>query len=191
VEEHLTHALQRQNIAPAFLERVKDRLDVRNKFDALGESLFSSVAAYAYQPSSRFLSFRAFQWFSYLLLSALFLFAIGGEEAWQDVLIYPGPSEIARLLLSMTHNLFDTTGLAALGSYVLITLFLGLRFFRRHRKALQRASRKKTGALRSVLSKQWEKNLDGLLQDLYELKKEAQSQLSLLTRTQAEEVESR
>jgi len=190
VEEHLAHSLQRQNIAPGFLERVKDRLDVRNKFEVLGESLFNAVASYASQPSSRFLGFRALQWFCYLFIFALFLFAIGGEKAWQDVITYPGPGEITRLLLSMIHNLFDTRGLAALGSYVLITLFLGLRFFRRHKKALQRASRKKTRALQAVVSKQWEKNLDTVIQDLYQLKKEAQSQLSALTRAQAEEVES-
>ncbi len=190
VEEHLAHSLQRQNLAPGFLERVKERLDVKNKFEVLGESLFSAVASYASQPSSRFLGFRALQWVCYLLISALFLFAIGEEKAWQDVITYPGPAEITRLLLSMIHNLFDTRGLAALGSYVLITLFLGLRFFRRHKKALQRASGKKTRALRAVLSKQWEKNLDTVIQDLYELKKEAQTQLSTLTRAQAEEVES-
>ena len=191
VEEHLAHSLQRQNLAPGFLERVKDRLDVRNKFQVLGESLFNAVASYASQPSSRFLGFRALQWVCYLLISALFLFAIGGEKAWQDVITYPGPAEITRLLLSMIHNLFDTRGLAALGSYVLITLFLGLRFFRRHKKALQRASRNKTRALQAVLSNQWEKNLDTVIQDLYELKKEAQSQLSILTRAQGGEGEPR
>jgi predicted GTPase len=190
VEENLAHSLQRQNLAPGFLERVKARLDVKMKFEVLGQSLFNAVASYASQPPPRFLGFKALQWFYYLLIFALFLFAVGGENAWQDVLIYPGPGEITRLVLSMIHNLFDTRGLAALGSYVLINLFLGLRFFRRHRKALHRASRNKTRALQSTLSKQWEKNLDPVIHDLYELKKEAQSQLSALTRAQAEEVES-
>ena len=191
VEERVAQALQLQNLAPAFLKRVKDRLAAGNKFEVLKESLFNSVASSASRPSSRFLGFRALQWSWYVLISALFLFALGGEKAWQDVMTYPGPSEITRLLLSMIHGLFDPKGLAALGSYVLINFFLGLRFLRRHRKALQRASRGKARKLRSVLSKQWERDLDGLIQDLYELKKEAQSQLSALTRAQPEEAESR
>ena len=191
VEEHLAHALQRENLAPGFLERVRERLDVKNKFEGLGESLFNAVASYASQPSSRFWAFRTVQWFWYLLIFALFLLAIGGEKAWQDTLADPGPHQIIRLLLSMIHNLFDTGGLAALGSYVLINLFLGLRFFRRHKKALQRASAKKTRALQSALSREWEDNLNGIIQELYELKKKAQAQLSALTRAQVEEEASR
>jgi predicted GTPase len=184
LEEHLAHSLQRQNLAPGFLERVRERLDVKNKFEVLGENLFNAVASYASQPPSRFRGLRIVQWFCYLLVFALFLLAVGGEKAWQDVLADPGPGVITRLLLSMIHNLFDTKGLAALGSYVLINLFLGLRFFRRHKKALQRASGKKMRGLQSALSKQWEESLNALIRDLHELKKDAQSQLSALTRVQ-------
>jgi GTPase Era involved in 16S rRNA processing len=186
VEEHLAHSLQRRNLAPGFLDRVKERIDVKNKFEVLGENFFSAVATYASRPSSRFRVFRIVQWSCYLLVFVLFLFAVGGEKAWQDVLTDPGPAEITRLLLSMIHNLFDIKGLAALGSYVLINLFLGLRFFRQHKKSLQRASGKKTRALQSALSKQWEESLNALIRDLHELKKDAGSQLSALKRVQTE-----
>jgi hypothetical protein len=191
VEEHLALSLHRRNLAPGFLERVKGRLDLKNRFEVLGENLFSAVGSYASHPSPRFRGFRAVQWFLYLFVFALFLLAVGGERAWQEVLADPGPAEITRLLVSMVHNLFDTKGLAALGSYVLINLFLGLRFFRRYKKALQRASAKKARSLQTALSKQWEESLNGLVRDLDEQKKEARSQLSALSRVQVEEVESR
>jgi hypothetical protein len=179
VEEHMGHAILQQNLAPSFLEKLKERLNTKRNLEALGVSFHSAVAAHADESAPpRFWGFRVFQWFVYLVVFVLFLFAIGGENAWQDVLNHPGTVQIMALVLSMIHNLFDAKGLAALGSYALINLFLGFRFYRRYRKVLQRGAQRKEQSLKHVLSRLWEESLDALIRDLRELKNEIQSQVS-------------
>jgi hypothetical protein len=179
VEEHLGHAILQKNLAPSFLEKLKERLNTKRNLEDLGVSFHDAVATHADESAPfRFWGFRLFQWFVYLAVFVLFLFAVGGEKAWQDVLNHPGPTQVIGLILSMIHNLFDTKGLAALGSYALINLFLGFRFYRRYRQVLQKGAQKKEQSLKQALSRLWEESLDALIGDLRELKNEIQSQLS-------------
>jgi GTP-binding protein EngB required for normal cell division len=183
LEEHMGHAILQRNLDPNFLEKLKERLDAKRNLEALGIRFYSAVAAHADESApSRFWGFRLFQWLIYLGVLVFFLFAIGGEKAWQDVLDHPGTRHVISLVLSMIHNLFDTKGLAALGSYALINLFLGFRFYRRYRKILQKESQSKEQSLKQALSRLWEESLDALIRDLHELKNEIQSQLSSFTR---------
>jgi GTPase Era involved in 16S rRNA processing len=185
VEEQMGHAILQRNLGPSFLEKLKERLNAKRKLEALGISFQSAVAAHTDESApSRFWGFRFFQWFVYLVVLVLFLFAIGGEKAWQDVLDHPGTTRVIGLVLSMIHNLFDTKGLAALGSYALINLFLGFRFYRRYRKILQKGAQRKEQSLKKALSNLWEESLDALIRDLRELRNEIQSHLSSFPRLQ-------
>jgi GTPase Era involved in 16S rRNA processing len=186
VEEHMGHAILQRNLAPSFLEKLKEHLNAKRNLEALRISFHTAVAAHADESApSRFWGFRFFQWVVYLVVLVLFLFAIGGEKAWQDVLNHPGTAQVMGLVLSMIHNLFDTKGLAALGSYALINLFLGFRFYRRYRKIVQKGAQRKEQSLKQALSRLWEESLDALIRDLHELKNEIQSQLSSFARPQA------
>jgi hypothetical protein len=185
LEEHMGHAIVQQNLGPGFLEKLKECLNTKRNLEALGVSLYSVVAAHSDEPGRpRFWGFRVFQWFVYLVVLVLFLFALGGETAWQDVLRHPGAAQVIGLIVSMIHNLFDTKGLAALGSYALINLFLGFRFHRRYRKVLRREARKKERSLKQALSGVWEGSLDALIRDLHDLKDEIQSQVSSFPKPQ-------
>jgi hypothetical protein len=179
VDERMGHAILQKNLAPSFLEKLKERLNGKRNLEALGVSFQSAVTTHVNESApSRFLGFRVFQWFVYLAVFVLFLFAIGGERAWKDVLNHPGPTQVIGLVLSMIQNLFNAKGLAALGSYALINLFLGFRFYRRYRKVLQRDAQRKVQSLKQALSNLWEESLDAFLRNLRELKNEIQSHLS-------------
>jgi hypothetical protein len=189
VQEHMGHAILQKNLAPSFLEKLKERVNANRNLEALGISFYSALAAHTDESApSRFWGFRFFQWSVYLPVLVLFLFAIGGENAWQDVLNHPGLTQVISLLLSMIRNIFDAKGLAALGSYALVNLFLGFRFYRRYMKLLQEGAQKKEQSLEQALSRLWEESLDALIRDLRELKNEIQSQLSSFTRPQAPHV---
>jgi hypothetical protein len=124
--------------------------------------------------------FKAFQGLSYLLLFVLFLFAVAGEQAWQGVLDQPGVSAVLRFLSSLIHTLFSSKGLAALGSYALVNLFLGFWFYRRYRKRILKWAEKRLAGLRWALQKTWEDCLDDLSQDLTTLKEEMHTRRSAL-----------
>jgi hypothetical protein len=125
--------------------------------------------------------FKVFQWVCYLLLFAFLLFALGGESAWQGVLNQPGGASLLRLFLSFTHTLFSSKGLAALGSYALMNLFLGFCFYRRYRKRLLRSAEKRMATLKAALTKIWKACLEDISKDLQNFREEIHSRRSAIS----------
>jgi hypothetical protein len=87
---------------------------------------------------------------------------------------------ILQLLISIINTLFSGKGLAALGSYVLLNLFLAFRFYRRYGTLLNKSSQKALEALSKALSKAWDDCLDGILHDIGRLKEETREKISAI-----------
>jgi hypothetical protein len=115
-------------------------------------------------PAFRF--FRVLQWSAYLLLFGLFMLTLGGQETWRGLLTAPGPDTILDLCLTIVRTIFSTRGLAALLSYMLLNMFLGLRFYRGYQKRLDRLARKRIEELKAELITIWDQCLDEILSEL-------------------------
>jgi GTP-binding protein EngB required for normal cell division len=179
-EEHLGHAVHRENLAAPFGAKVKETVKVPKRFEALGVRFFNAVVSFVAQPAPAFKVFKLFQGLAYALLFAFFLLAVGGENAWLEFLRDPGAGNGLRLLVTMIHTVFSTRGLAALGSYALLNLFLGFRFYRSYQRLARKASQKTLEALRIALSRIWEESLDEVVNDLEGLKSEMTSRLEAI-----------
>jgi hypothetical protein len=181
VDEHLGHSVLYQGLPSSFVEKTKRTINVERRFESLGESFLNAVTLHIVEPPlPAFRLFKTFQWVSYLMLLAVLLIAVGGEKAWMNVLDAFGISSVLQLLISMINTLFSGKGLAALGSYVLLNLFLALRFYRRYGTLLNKSSQKALDALRRALSKAWGDCLDGVLHDLGRLKEETREKMTTI-----------
>ena len=181
VDEHLGHSVLHQGLPSSFVEKTKRTINVERRFESLGESFLNAVTLHIVEPPlPAFRLFKTFQWVSYLMLLAVLLIAVGGEKAWMNVLDAFGISSVLQLLISMINTLFSGKGLAALGSYVLLNLFLALRFYRRYGTLLNKSSQKALDALRRALSKAWGDCLDGVLHDLGRLKEETREKMTTI-----------
>lgn len=180
-EEHLGHIIHRENLGAAYEENARTTINAGARFDALGERFLSAVLAFTARPAPAFRWFKAYQGLAYAVLLALFLFALGGERAWLDFIANPGPSKALQVLITMIHAAFSTKGLAALGSYALLSLLLGFRFYRRYRRLLLRAGESTLAALRITLGALWEEALSELVSDVAGLKREMVSRLETLS----------
>jgi len=173
VDEHLGHSVMRQGLSSPFVEKTKRTINAERRFESLGENFLSAVTLHIVEPPlPAFRLFKLFQWISYLILLAVLLIAVGGEKAWLNVLEAFGVSSVLQLLISIINTLFSGKGLAALGSYVLLNLFLAFRFYRRYGTLLDKSSQKALDALRKTLSKAWGDCLDGILHDMGKLGEE-------------------
>jgi len=182
LEDRLHHGALRQNLPPSLGERLDQILDVSKRFERLKERLSHIVALRMAQPTfPPFWTFRALQFITYLLLMAVLLFVIGGEAAWQAALAQPGVASIIRLLLSAINTLFSTKGLAALGSYALLNLFFGFRFYGRYKKLAKRAAENVIEALKKELMRVWEKELASIVEDLHQFKAQVRSHISAIS----------
>jgi len=180
VEEHLSHAVHRESLAAPFGRKVRETIKAEEKFDVLGERFFNAVMSFVAKPAPAFRGFRLYQALVYALLFVFFLLAVGGQSAWVGFLGDPGAGKALQLLVTMIHTIFSTKGLAALGSYALLNLFLGFRFYRRYQGLLRKAAQKTLEGLRLALSRIWEEVLDEVVHDLEGLKKEMASRLATL-----------
>jgi len=181
VEDRISHQVLRQNLPAPFRERLNDVLDIEKRFADLGERFLQALIFHAADPLSPALwGFKALQGLSYLLLLALFLFAIGSQSAWQAVLTDPGGVHLLQVILSMIHTLFSAKGLAALCTYGLINLFVGFVFYRRYRRRLLRLADKRIKILKAALLNLWEESLEVILKDLDGVRADLRSRRSEL-----------
>jgi GTP-binding protein EngB required for normal cell division len=181
VTEHLGHSVLRQGLPTSFVDKTKRILNIEGKFESLGESFLNAVTLHLVEPPlPAFRLFRTFQWVSYLLLLAVLLIAVGGEKAWLNVLDAFGVSSVLQLLISIINTLFSGKGLAALGSYVLLNLFLAFRFYRRYAVLQNKFSQKALETLSQALSTAWGDCLDGILHDLGRLKEETREKTAAI-----------
>jgi GTP-binding protein EngB required for normal cell division len=181
VDEHLSHSVLRQGLPSSFVERTEGTIKAERRFESLGESFLNAVTLHIIEaPLPAFRLFKTFQWLSYLLLLAVLLIAVGGEKAWLNVLDAFGVSSVLQLLVSIINTLFSGKGLAALGSYVLLNLFLAFRFYRRYGILLNRSSQKTLVALKQALSKAWGDCLEGILHDLGKRRQEIREKIEMI-----------
>jgi len=181
VGEHLSHSVLHQGLSSSFVEKAKRTINVERRFELLGENFLSAVTLHIVEPPlPAFRLFKAFQWACYLVLLAVLLIAVGGEKAWLNVLEAFGVASGLQLLLSIINTLFSGKGLAALGSYVLLNLFMAFRFYRRYGVLLNRSSQKALAALGKSLSKAWSDCLDGILHDMRKLKEETREKTATI-----------
>jgi GTP-binding protein EngB required for normal cell division len=181
VDEHLGHAVLHRGLSSAFVEKTKRTINVERRFNSLGEHFLNAVTLHIVEPPlPAFRLFKAFQWVCYLMVAGVFLIAVGGEKAWHNVLEAFGVSSILTLLVSIINTLFSSKGLAALGSYVLLNLFLAFRFYRRYGTLLNKSSQKTLDALRKALSKAWGDCLDGILHDVGKLQEETREKMAAI-----------
>lgn len=182
VGDRISHQVLRENLPALFRERLSEGLAIDKRFEDLGERFQQTLVFHAADPPLPALwGFKALQGLVYFLLLALFLFAVGSQNAWEAVLTDSGLGSLLKLALSMIHTLFSAKGLAALCTYGLINLFVGFVFYRRYRRRLLRLADKRIRALKEALLGLWEESLEDILSDLEGLRADLRARRSELT----------
>jgi GTPase Era involved in 16S rRNA processing len=182
LQARMERQILRQNLPEIFSDRIKNNLQIPTRLESLKSALTQTVALHlASAPWPSFSPFKIWQGICYFLVLAVFLVAIGGETSWKDVLNNPGINSLSHLILSGIHTLFGSKGLAALGSYVIINIFLGFRFYRRFLRLTDRLTDKRVEALRAGLTSTWENQVDAVAASLNEMREDIQRQKSNLS----------
>ncbi len=181
MEANMRHALLQQGLPTTFQKRVKGILNPTRRFETLRGNLSETIASFAAAPPlPTFRLFRVWQRVVYLVLFILLLFAIGGD-AWQRVLMSPGPANILTLLVTGVQNLFSGKGLAALGSYAVLNLILAFRFYARYRKRLRLAVRRLAEEMKKSLIDSWGQETTAVQNELLALESDTRDHLSALS----------
>lgn len=181
LEDRMAHRLLSRGLPPVFQKQLETVLDPKNHWEDLKNKLNHFVEmwfARVQTPSS--FGFGSVQYMAYGLLLVLLVLALGGESAWRSFLTNPGWSGLTIVMSAIVQHLFSPTGLAALGSYILLNLFFAFRFYARFKKLLQRHTQKFIESLKSELTKVWEMELDSIIQQLKDYDQELNTRMSAI-----------
>jgi ribosome biogenesis GTPase A len=179
LKDRLSRHMLVGNLPAPFMERVDRILRIPARVETLRKELGRTLTLHLLEPSTpSFWWFRLRQYAAYTLLLCLFLGAVGSEAAWREILARPGPGSLLQVLLSMVHSLFSTQGLAALGSTMLLNIYLGFRFYRGYRRLMDGAAGKTAQAAARDLLGVWQGTLDSLFEDLKGFREEIRSRIA-------------
>jgi hypothetical protein len=136
-----------------------------------------------------FRGFRTAQYASYLALFVCLLLALSGDAGLYNVFERPSWYFLVGLASALIQTLFSPKGFAALGSYFLLQTLLGLRFYGRYKKLLQRHAQKFIESLKLELDRMWEEELDSLINHLTEEIRQIEGRVSALSALRGAESE--
>lgn len=180
VRDGVTRQMLVQGLPAPLLERADSVLNPSGRVEGLRIRLEGRMSGGLSVPSFTFRWFKFSQFMTYGALLLLFLVAIGGRESWRELIMVPGWRSGLNLVLSWVNTLFSAQGLAALGSYLLINLYLGLRFFRRRKRAIKRVAERAVRRNRDALLAVWEKDLATLREELKAFQEDIRAKIAFL-----------
>jgi hypothetical protein len=166
----------------SIIDRSTSRSDYHESFEGLLEN----------QPARRSIvskySFKSVQYGIYLILFAVLIFSLAGESAWQSLSDAPGLKSIVTFFMKIVSTLFSPTGIAALGSYLLLNMFAGYRFYRAFVKRLEKESRKTREMVKKAITLVWIRRVDVMRDALEEYDKTITSRISSISGLKRENV---
>lgn len=152
--------LLREGIIPPLVERMRGEFDqsatehIRDSIIRAGMEHFSDRN----RPLHRI--YRGIQYATYLLIVCLLIFSLAGENAWKDLYAKPGIASGLNFIVTAVFSAFSPRGLAALGSFALINIFVGYRFYRKYRKIVEQRTARLLNSFANDLEVLWKEELE-------------------------------
>lgn len=180
-EDRMANRLLRRGLPAAFTSELEEKVNAEGGWDVLTGRMhrYVQMRLSGYE-KKKFRGFLAMQYGGYFLVFLGFLLSLGGET-WSGILKDPGWAQWVDLVSHMTRTIFSPVGLAALGSFLLLQLFLGLRFYGRYKKSLQRRAQKFIDSLKFEVKRIYKEEFDLIINCLVELDREVEAEISLVS----------
>ena len=167
VADRMAYQALHRGLPQALGNSQESLLEAGARWQQLVQRLRETVANFLknyHDPSYR--GFRAVQSASYLVLLGCLLVALSGDAGLANLFEHPSWYGLAGVAVGLIQTLFSPQGVAALGSFLVLQLLLGFRFYRRYQRIRQRHARKLVESLKLVLNQVWEEELTALITEL-------------------------
>jgi GTP-binding protein EngB required for normal cell division len=182
VENRMAYQALHRGLPSSMGDYGTNLLDAGAEWNALWQRLqgvaIRSLENHGAPPSFR--GFRTIQYACYLSLAVCLLLAMIGEAGLRDLFERPSWFGLLGLASAVIQTLFSPKGFAALGSWVLLQILLGLRFYRRYKKLLQRHAQRFIESLKLELDRIWEEELNTLIDHLTQTTQQLEERMAAL-----------
>lgn len=181
VEHRMTYQSLQRGLPSAMGEPQETLFDAAAKWQKLTERWQRILTeALDQQWAPAFTGFRAIQYLSHLALFVGLLIALSGQAGLAGLIDHPSWYGLLGFVTALIQTLFSPRGFAALGSFLLLQLILGFRFYRRYRKLWQRHAQKLIESLKLMLNRSWEEELTTLIDELTQKAEQVEERLATL-----------
>jgi hypothetical protein len=181
-EDAIFEHLLRRGFSSTVVDHVKSiidtgtsRLDYHESLEGLLENPPARLSIF-----SKY-SFKSIQYGIYLILFFVLIFSLAGEGTWRSLLDTPSLKSILNFFLKIVSTLFSPTGIAALGSYLVLNIFAGYRFYRGFVRRLEKESRKSRELAGKAITLVWKRKLDVMRETLEEHEKLISSRIASIS----------
>ena len=186
-EDAIFEHLLRRGFSSTVIDHLKDIIDGSTSRSDYHESLEVLIE----NPPAHFsilfkYSFKSFQYGIYLIIFSVMIFSLAGESAWQSLLDVPGLKSFVTFFIKIISALFSPTGIAALGSYLLLNMFAGYRFYRAFVRRREKESRKSREMVRKAITLVWKRRVDMMREALVGYNKSITSRISSISELKRE-----
>ncbi len=181
LKNRLAGQLLLKGIPSSFTDSLGDIAGAANNGEDLNEKLkYLFNVCLASSRNSSHLIFRGIQYVTYFFIFFILLVSLAGEGAWHRLFEYPGWANGLNFIVTAMYALFTPRGLAALGSYALINIFFGYRFYIRYNKLLEKSADHLIDSLKKELEMLWEEELDRIQNSLVGFEDEIKNNIQVI-----------
>jgi hypothetical protein len=167
LKNRLVAVTLREDQAQSLRRELEDTVDVPGIWEQMTTNWQGIVTrALTLNRPAKGLKLAVGQGLVYGLLTLFFAFGLGGRQAWMDLLVQPGPGTALAVFFSLLESLFSPLGLAALGSYGLLMLWAGVRFYQAQGRRLEKWARARGRRISAELTAVWDEGLEEVDQSL-------------------------
>ena len=160
LQDRLVRRIRQRNLADSLRRQVQTLVAADELLKDLQNRLTQAATLnLAGSGGTRLWGFKGIQMITYFFLWVCFIAAVGGASAWRATWETPGLQSIFQLILAGLGTLFSSKGLAALASFGILNIYLGVRFYQRYLRRLQKRSQRRVTVLQAELLKIWKDEL--------------------------------
>ena len=187
LKNRLVGQFLRKGIPSSFTDSLEDIAGAANNGEDLNEKLkYLFNVRFASPCNFSHLAFQGIQYVTYFFIFFILLISLAGEGAWHRLFEYPGWANGLNFIVTAMYALFTPRGLAALGSYALINIFFGYRFYIRYNKLLGKNADQLIDSLKKELEMLWEEELDRIQSRLIGFEDEIKNNIQILAKLKSE-----
>jgi hypothetical protein len=181
VEHRMTYQALHRGLPAAMGDHPSSLFDAASKWQELLQRWQEVVAQSLendWAPSFR--GFRTIQYAAYMALLGCLLVALSGDAGLASLFDHPSWYGLIGLAATLIQTLFSPRGFAALGSFLLLQIFLGFRFYRRYQTLWQRHAQKLVESFKLILENIWEEELTTLIDELTQNAEQVDARIAVL-----------
>ncbi len=182
ITNNIAGRLLHEGVVPPLVERLRGEFGEHTMGHIRDNIMKTGMLHFSNRDRPLHRIYRGVQYVTYLFIACLLIFSLAGEDAWNGFYDTPGIASAFNFIVTAVFSAFSPHGLAALGSFALINIFVGYRYYRKYRKIVEKRTERLLRSFMNDLEVLWRDELDRVHERIIALGRELNENLGEIRR---------